>query len=299
MLRVARLRARDRRRSSRLRAGAGAQPRHGVSLTTRGASSSTRREPQELRLVGRPASATSAIGRQLLQTLRATARRCAARRARQRRARDRSARPTGRASRGPRPPASSPLRAAFSRSSVDRVLRPVGGGHVALRRGRDERRDAEPAAELGDAQARRPSRQRAGERQRGRPQLGPVRQELVVGERRPRRSAPPAPRAGAAKLELADRHVSSRSRSEERVEADGEPGRQRRRASRAPAARRRRTPRARSCRGGSSAPRPCRRAALPGVRRGRQTHRVDRHVAAASARPSPSRSRTARRASSA
>ena len=65
-------------------------------------------------------------------------------------------------------------------------------------RGRDERRDAEPAAELDDAsRPASPAGSASREREPGRPELGPVRHELVAARTRPRRSAP-RDRAGAS-----------------------------------------------------------------------------------------------------
>src|SRR4051794_1127030 len=63
----------------------------------------------------------------------------------------------------------------------DRVLGPVRRDHLRPTRGRNERGHSEAATELDDAQAAH-LRQRLGERERGRPQLGPVRKELVVCE---------------------------------------------------------------------------------------------------------------------
>jgi hypothetical protein len=65
---------------------------------------------------------------------------------------------------------------------LERLLRPVGREHLPTARGRDEARDAEAAAELDDAPAAQARRQRLGERQPGRPELRPVRQELLLRE---------------------------------------------------------------------------------------------------------------------
>src|SRR4051794_8973307 len=64
----------------------------------------------------------------------------------------------------------------------DRILGPVRRDHRRPAGSRDERGDAEPAAELDEPEATH-VRQRLGERGRRRPELGPVRQELVLRER--------------------------------------------------------------------------------------------------------------------
>ena len=67
---------------------------------------------------------------------------------------------------------------------LDRVLRPVGGEHVGAAERRGERRQPEPTAELEDLQpAQLASRDVAGKCEAARPELGPVRQELLLVER--------------------------------------------------------------------------------------------------------------------
>jgi hypothetical protein len=69
------------------------------------------------------------------------------------------------------------------RRHAERVRRPVRGQHVGTAERRDDARQREPAPELDDAQPREAKlRDRAGERDRRRPQLRPVGQELLVLE---------------------------------------------------------------------------------------------------------------------
>ena len=137
----------------------------------------------------RPGSAshTSPPRRSRRAAARAARRRCAARRARPRRARAataaRGAR-AGRPTRTPRRPARASLRAAFARGHGDRVGRPVRREHAAAGERGGDRGQAEAAAELEHAPAgQRPPREHARERDRARPQLRPVGQELLVLER--------------------------------------------------------------------------------------------------------------------
>ena len=66
---------------------------------------------------------------------------------------------------------------------LDRLFGPVDRRHLCSACGGDERGQPEPAAELDHAHPVEPFRQRGDERRRRRPQLRPVRQELVVSER--------------------------------------------------------------------------------------------------------------------
>jgi len=68
---------------------------------------------------------------------------------------------------------------------LDRVLGPVGGQHLGATERRGQRRESEPAAKLERAQPMQVAgRQVPRESEAARPELGPVRQELLLVERR-------------------------------------------------------------------------------------------------------------------
>ena len=88
---------------------------------------------------------------------------------------------------------------------LDRVLRPVRREHLGAAKRRRERRQPKPTAELEHpARAQLEARDMAGKRDSARPELGPVRQELLLVERRlvdqllcTRRPEDRQPKAGA------------------------------------------------------------------------------------------------------
>ena len=187
---------------------------------------------------------------------------------------------------------------------LDRVRRPSRSrDHARPRAAATSDGHAEAAAELDDpSDPARLGRERPRSASRGGPELGPVRQELVVRERLLVEQRIGSRPAGAARARPPPhRTVSSRSSSagsEQRSSPTVTPGRQLAELARARAARPARRPRARSCRGGSSASGRGRRAAPPGARRGRAAARSGSGRRPPCRRRSPSPSRRARRASS-
>ena len=126
--------------------------------------------------------------------------------------------PRTRASRGPRRRGSRPFRAAFSRSSSIASSAQSVAVTVAPRAAATS--DGTPSPQPSST-TRSPSTSgsASASASRGRPELGPVRQELVVARTPPRRSAPPATRAGAASsstLADAERVLAERLRAARR-----------------------------------------------------------------------------------
>ena len=77
-----------------------------------------------------------------------------------------------------------PVVRGIARGHRHRVGRPVGGEHAPARRGGGERGQPEPAAQLHHTPpGERAARDHARQRHRARPQLRPVRQELLLCER--------------------------------------------------------------------------------------------------------------------
>ena len=184
---------------------------------------------------------------------------------------------------------------------LDRVGGPVDRVDVRPARGRDERRHAQPAARARRRAARRGRRAAPRRARRRRPQLGPVRQELVVGERllveqrlgrgRPEQRELDLPDPHRLLAELVRRQSSASSPTVTPGGSDAEL------LEREQHARHVRLARRRVMANRQHLARAAEQHLL--VRdEARQAHRVDRHVAAHAARRSPSRFRTARRASS-
>ena len=199
---------------------------------------------------------------------RAAARRCAPRRAR-RRASTRSNAPsnarqsaTGRVER-------EAVARGVPRAAARPRRGPVDRGHLG-RRARPRRATGTPSPQPSST-TRRPSSVSGSARASAsprRPELGPVRHELVVRERLLVEQRLRLGRAQQRELDLADRialldEVQSSASSPTVTPGGSSPSFSS--ASRTPG---RRTPRARSCRGGSSASAPARRGSPPGARRG-------------------------------
>ena len=200
------------------------------------------------------------------------------------------------------PRSARPFRSAFVAQQLDRVGRPVGRDDVRPAVRRDERRHAEPAAELDDPQPVEVGRQRRGQRRRGGPELGPVRQELVVLRTPPRRAAPRATTAGAARARppppapslRAGRHAAGQSSASSPTVTPG--GSEASALEREQDARHVRLARRRVVANRQHLARPAEQHLL--VRdEARQAHRMDRHRRRRAARPSPWPCPTARRPS--
>ena len=109
---------------------------------------------------------------------------------------------------------------------LDRVLGPVDRRHRGPARGRDERRHAEPAAELDHREPVDPRSAARGRARVRRPQLRPVRHELVPGEGLLVDQLLRLARPQQRELDLADTDLLLDELSEQRVEPDRDARRQ-------------------------------------------------------------------------